>query len=142
MSGVVGSSILVSGTLNARQATFTSWFDDSAGGDSNGDGGQTRDYVFVGDLVRANVALATHTYCGPMNFGTGIETDVNELFGHIAAAAGAKQPAEHGPAKPGEQRRSVISPALAGEVIGWRPETPLAEGISQTVDFFRSKAAA
>lgn len=107
----------------------------------NGDGKQTRDYVFVGDLVRANVALATHAYVGPMNFGTGIETDVNQLFGHIRAACGVEAPEHHGPGKPGEQKRSVISPRLAGEVIGWRPEVGLAEGIGKTVAFFRDKLA-
>jgi UDP-glucose 4-epimerase len=107
----------------------------------NGDGKQTRDYVYVGDLVRANVALATHPYVGPMNFGTGIETDVNQLFGHIRAACGVEAPETHGPGKPGEQKRSVISPRLAGEVIGWRPEVELAEGIGKTVAFFRDKLA-
>lgn len=108
----------------------------------NGDGKQTRDYVFVGDLVRANVALAQHDYVGPLNFGTGIETDVNQLFGHIRDACGVDVPEQHGPAKPGEQRRSVISPALAGKVIGWRPEVTLADGIRRTVDFFRERLAA
>lgn len=105
----------------------------------NGDGKQTRDYVFVGDLVRANVALATHAYCGPLNFGTGIETDVNQLFAAIRGACGSDAPEQHGPGKPGEQKRSVISPALAAQVIGWRPEVALKEGIATTVDFFRQK---
>jgi UDP-glucose 4-epimerase len=108
----------------------------------NGDGKQTRDYVFVGDLVRANVALATDAYVGPMNFGTGIETDVNQLFGHIRTACGVDAPEQHGEAKPGEQKRSVISPALAGKVIGWRPEVALADGIATTVDFFRQATSA
>jgi UDP-glucose 4-epimerase len=108
----------------------------------NGDGKQTRDYVYVGDLVRANLALATHAYCGPMNFGTGVETDVNELFRQVRAACGSDAPDQHGPAKPGEQRRSVIAPALAGKVLGWRPEVSLADGIAKTVAFFRDKRAA
>jgi UDP-glucose 4-epimerase len=107
----------------------------------NGDGKQTRDYVYVGDLVRANVALATHAYCGPMNFGTGIETDVNRLFAHIRTACGVDAPEQHGPAKPGEQKRSVISPRLAEQVLGWRPEVGLAQGIESTVAFFRNKLA-
>jgi len=107
----------------------------------NGDGKQTRDYVYVGDLVRANVALASHAYCGPMNFGTGIETDVNELFRHVRAACGVDAPEQHGPAKPGEQKRSVISAKLAEKVIGWRPEVPLDQGIKSTVAFFRDKLA-
>jgi UDP-glucose 4-epimerase len=107
----------------------------------NGDGTQTRDYVYVGDLVRANVALANHPYCGPMNFGTGIETDVNEIFRHIRKACGVDAPEQHGPAKPGEQKRSVISPKLAEQVLGWRPEVKLADGIEKTVAFFREKLA-
>jgi UDP-glucose 4-epimerase len=105
----------------------------------NGDGGQTRDYVFVADLVRANLALISSTYCGPLNFGTGIETDVNRLHQLIAKACGqGDAAANRGPAKAGEQRRSVISPSKAGEVLGWRPEVTLESGIPQTVDFFRS----
>ncbi|HZR83723.1 MAG TPA: NAD-dependent epimerase/dehydratase family protein [Candidatus Binatia bacterium] len=104
----------------------------------NGDGKQTRDYVYVGDLVRANVALLDHPFTGPLNFGTGIETDVNEIFQLVREAVGADVPERHGPAKPGEQRRSVISPRRAQEVLGWKPEVPLGEGLRRTVDFFRS----
>jgi UDP-glucose 4-epimerase len=107
----------------------------------NGDGKQTRDYVYVGDLVRANLALAGHSYCGPMNFGTGVETDVNEIFHHVRRACGSEAPEKHGPAKPGEQRRSVISPKLAEKILGWRPEVPLDQGIAKTVAFFRDRAA-
>ncbi|HEY8517961.1 MAG TPA: NAD-dependent epimerase/dehydratase family protein [Candidatus Binatia bacterium] len=107
----------------------------------NGDGKQTRDYVYVGDLVRANLALATHSYCGPMNFGTGIETDVNTLFHELRELCGADVPEQHGPAKPGEQRRSVISPKLAEQVLGWRPEVTLREGLARTVEYFREKRA-
>ena len=105
----------------------------------NGDGKQTRDYVFVGDIVRANVKLAVSDWSGSLNLGTGIETDVNQLYAGICEACGADVPAEHGPAKPGEQSRSAISPALAGEVIGWRPETSLADGLRQTAEFFRHR---
>jgi len=107
----------------------------------NGDGRQTRDYVFVEDLVRANLALLTSPYCGPMNFGTGIETDVNRLFALLCEACGVSVPERHGPAKPGEQRRSVISPRLAGEVIGWRPAVDLPAGLARTVEFFRARRA-
>jgi UDP-glucose 4-epimerase len=88
----------------------------------HGDGHQTRDYVYVGDVVRANLALAEHSFNGPLNFGTGIETDVCRLFELIAAACGSSVRAGHGPAKPGEQRRSVISPALAKrKPARWEP---------------------
>jgi UDP-glucose 4-epimerase len=104
----------------------------------HGDGRQSRDYVFVGDVVRANLALLDHSFNGPMNFGTGIETDVCQLYAQIASACGVTTPAQHGPGKPGEQRRSVISPALAGRVLGWEPRTTLRDGIAETVAFFRS----
>ena len=105
----------------------------------NGDGKQTRDYVYVGDLVRANLALVGSAYCGPLNFGTGVETDVNRLFGLLCKACGVSVPERHGPAKPGEQRRSSISPRLAAELIGWRPEVDLPTGLARTVEFFRAR---
>ncbi len=105
----------------------------------NGDGKQTRDYVYVGDLVRANLALVGSDYCGPLNFGTGVETDVNRLFGLLCKACGVSVPERHGPAKPGEQRRSSISPRLAAELIGWRPEVDLPTGLARTVEFFRAR---
>jgi len=103
----------------------------------NGDGKQTRDYVFVGDLVRANLRLATHAFSGALNFGTGVETDVNTLFRMLRELSGASVPERHGAAKPGEQKRSVISPALAAELIDWRPEVSLREGLARTVEYFR-----
>ena len=73
----------------------------------NGDGTQTRDYVHVHDVVRANLA-AFDGPAGVYNIGTGVETDVNTLYRMLAAAAGVSAGAEHGPAKPGEQRRSCL----------------------------------
>jgi UDP-glucose 4-epimerase len=103
----------------------------------NGDGEQTRDYVYVGDVVRANLRLADHRFSGALNFGTGIETDVNTLFRLLRELSGSNAPERHGPAKPGEQKRSVISPALAGQVLDWRPEVSLREGLGRTVEYFR-----
>lgn len=104
----------------------------------NGDGGQTRDYVFVKDVVRANMA-ALEAEPGTYNIGTGVETTVNELYQGLADAAGVETPAEHGPAKPGEQRRSCLSPALAAEKLGWSPQTTLADGLAETVNWFRDR---
>jgi len=106
----------------------------------NGDGKQTRDYVFVGDVVQANLAALEREPCGAVNIGTGIETDVNRLAELLLQAAGSKSDVKHGPAKQGEQRRSVIDCGKAAERLGWRPSVPLAEGLRRTVDWFRPRA--
>ena len=107
----------------------------------NGDGKQTRDYVFVGDVVRANLAALERPFVGSVNIGTGIETDVTTLYAHLRVLTGSPHPAQHAPAKAGEQRRSVIAIGLAGEVLGWKPEIPLEEGLRRTVEFFRARLA-
>ncbi len=107
----------------------------------NGDGRQTRDYVFVKDVVRANLAAigrdGFHTY----NVGTGVETDVNTLFAAIHRAADCGPDAIHGPGAAGEQLRSSISSALLESELGVSVSTPLAEGIQVTADWFKDKAA-
>jgi UDP-glucose 4-epimerase len=103
----------------------------------NGDGTQTRDYVYVGDLVRANLAALDSDFVGAVNLGTGIETDVNAIFRLLARLCDSSAPECHGPAKPGEQRRSVIDNGLARRVLGWQPQVSLEEGLRQTVSFFR-----
>ena len=103
----------------------------------NGDGKQTRDYVFVKDVARANLAVLQTDYCGPINIGTSIETDVNQLFQHLRTLTNSAFPEQHGPTKPGEQRRSVLAWSRAREVLGWSPMIGLEEGLRQTVEFFR-----
>jgi len=103
----------------------------------NGTGEQTRDYVYVGDVARANVlALESETPPGAYNVGTGVETDVNRLYELLLEASGKDLPPEHGPGKPGEQSRSSVSPARAGDTFGWRPEMDLAAGLRETLRFF------
>lgn len=102
-----------------------------------GDGKQTRDYVYVGDVARANRLALESTFVGALNIGTGIETDVVTLHRAIAEIAGSSQPPVFGPARPGEQRRSCIDPSLAGTAIGWRPEVQLPQGLQTTVEYFR-----
>jgi UDP-glucose 4-epimerase len=104
-----------------------------------GDGKQTRDYVFAGDVARANLLAAEKRFDGPLNVGTGVETDVNVLYGHLARAAGVSRPPEYGPARLGEQKRSCISPAAAGRALGWRPEVALADGLARTLEWFGAK---
>ena len=107
----------------------------------NGDGTQTRDYVYVGDVVRANLLALEREPCGAVNIGTGIETDVNRLAALLLQVSGARSEVRHGPAKAGEQRRSVIDCRLAAQKLGWRPEVSLEEGLRRTVEFFRTRAA-
>ena len=103
----------------------------------NGDGMQTRDYVFVGDVVRANLAALGSAYVGPVNIGTGIETDVVTICRLLRQGLGAKVEAVHGPAKLGEQRRSCLEISLAHRVLGWKPEVALKAGLDKTIDYCR-----
>ena len=105
-----------------------------------GDGGQTRDFVFGPDVARANLLAFEKDYVGAVNIGTGIETDINRLFTLLAQAAGSNIQATHAPGKPGEQRRSCIDASLARKVLGWEPTVGIADGLRQTVEFFRAKA--
>jgi UDP-glucose 4-epimerase len=106
----------------------------------NGDGGQTRDYVYVKDVVQANMLAFESDAEGPFNVGTGIETDVNRLYSLIRERTGYKGGNEHGPAKAGEQYRSVLDCARIKRGLGWEPRFRLEEGLKETVEFFRNKA--
>jgi UDP-glucose 4-epimerase len=103
----------------------------------NGDGEQTRDYVHVHDVVRANLA-AVDGPPGVYNIGTGVETDVNTLYRMLAEASGVGTAAEHGPSKPGEQRRSCLDTTAAREHLGWNATVTFADGVQSTVDYFRT----
>ncbi len=103
----------------------------------NGSGEQTRDYVYVGDVARANVlALEGEAPNGAYNVGTGIETSVNELYEILLEASGKELPPKHGPAKPGEQLRSSVDPSKAARFLKWRPEVDLTTGLKETLRFF------
>ncbi|HEY2524139.1 MAG TPA: NAD-dependent epimerase/dehydratase family protein [Candidatus Binataceae bacterium] len=106
-----------------------------------GDGKQTRDYVFVADVVRANVAAVASAASGPFNIGTGIETNVNQLYATLAKSAATSRAPEYGPPRPGEQMRSVILPARAQKELGWRPQVELADGLAQTLRYFSERAS-
>jgi UDP-glucose 4-epimerase len=104
----------------------------------NGDGLQSRDYVFVSDVVRANIMVSGATGFQVFNIGTGRETDVNQIFHGVRAAVGSACPEKHGEAKKGEQRRSVLSHDRIRKAFGWQPMVTLEEGLRTTVDFFRT----
>lgn len=106
----------------------------------NGDGGQTRDYTYVEDVAAANLKALEHPdITGPVNICTGVETSVNDLYRALVGAAGSTVAAQHGPARPGEQRRSCLSPGRAGRVLGWKPTVSLAEGLGRTFRFFQKE---
>jgi UDP-glucose 4-epimerase len=105
----------------------------------NGGGKQTRDYVFVGDVVRANVLALSCKGSNIFNIGTGIETDVNQLFQTLREWLNPACQELHGPAKQGEQLRSVISSQKIKKELGWVPQIGLSEGLRQTAEFFKRK---
>jgi UDP-glucose 4-epimerase len=106
-----------------------------------GDGSQTRDFVFGKDVARANYLAFEREFVGPVNIGTGIETDINRVYQLLARAAGVARPAIHADAKPGEQKRSCIDPSLAKRALGWSPTVSLEEGLPQTMAYFKSSAS-
>lgn len=102
-----------------------------------GDGSQTRDYVYVGDVARANV-LALDSKSGSYNIGTGVETSVNELVSELGVASGQVFNTEHAEARAGEVQRISLGADLAEEVLGWEPRVFLDEGIRNTWEWFRA----
>jgi len=96
-----------------------------------GDGTQTRDYVYVGDVVSATLAAAAHPG-GVLNVGTGVETSVLELYERIQRAAGVEHEPEFADARPGELQRSVLDASLAKRELDWEPQRTLDEGLAET----------
>lgn len=104
----------------------------------NGDGSQTRDYVYVGDVVRANVAATTSPHIGVVNIGTGIETDVLTICRILRAAVHSSVVPEHAAAKVGEQLRSCLDANLAFKLFDWQAEMPLEQGLKETAQFYQT----
>jgi len=111
----------------------------------NGDGGQTRDYTYVGDVVQAVLlaaALRVEDRLPILNIGTGLETSVTDLVTILQAIVGRPLRFQHGPAKPGEQRRSALDAGLAQRVLVWRPTVDVRAGLERTLAWFRQCAGA
>lgn len=102
----------------------------------NGDGKQTRDFVYVSDVVQANLAAVGHRDSAVVNIGTGVETDVNTVFSILAGAAANAVTPVYGPPKKGEQTRSVLDSTLARQVLGWEPSTDIKDGLRKTFAYF------
>ena len=111
-----------------------------------GDGKQTRDYVYVGDVARANLLAATRSLpaigaldARAFNVGTSVETDVVELARLLREIAGTNVEAKHAPERPGEQKRSAVDTRKAQRVLGWQPTMSLREGLTETYRYFAAR---
>jgi len=105
----------------------------------NGDGKQTRDYTFVGDVVQANLLALSYNGSAIYNIGTGVESDVNKLFFELRSHLHPTCLEQHAPPKAGEQQRSVISSKKIERELGWRPLVQLDEGLQITAEYFQKK---
>ncbi len=105
-----------------------------------GDGAVIRDYVFVGDVVDANVRALDRGENIAVNIGTGIPTNVSQLYAAIQTSMQNNTPAQHGPPRRGDLQANYLNAALAGKILGWKPGTSLAEGIARTYEYFKNQA--
>ncbi len=103
----------------------------------NGDGKQTRDYVYVSDVVRAIKLAANRSYVGIINIGTGKQVSVNTLFRKMRSVIGVDMPERHAPGKAGEVPRSALDIRLAYRKLGWKPKVGFDEGLKKTVEWFK-----
>ena len=103
----------------------------------HGDGNQTRDYVFVDDVVHAFSLSAERGDGRLVNIGTGLETSVNGLYRMMAEIIGFTGEPAHGPARPGDLRRNALDISIADEVLDWRPWTHVQDGLGETVAYLR-----
>lgn len=104
-----------------------------------GDGRQTRDFVYVADVVRAFLVAMKPGVTGIYNIGTGRETTIDGLYRHVARAAGSSIAPIYGSPQAGEELRSAVDARLAAKVLGWRPQVSLEAGIKKTVAWFKRK---
>lgn len=107
----------------------------------DGDGEQKKDYLYVGDVARANLLALDRGSAGTYNIGSGAGTSVNQLYAALQRATGSTKPPHHGPPRPGDVRNFWLDCTLAREELGWEPTTSLAEGIGLTVDAMRAAVA-
>lgn len=104
-----------------------------------GDGSQTRDYVYVGDVSDAYLKAVEAGDGAFLNVGTGVETSVVEVYDAIAAAIGFSDKPIFDEPKPGDVQRSVVDPSRAKKALGWEAWTSLEEGLERTVEWYRSQ---
>jgi UDP-glucose 4-epimerase len=104
-----------------------------------GDGEQTRDYIYVGDVANAVENAVSKKISGIYNIGTAVETSVNTLYTMISSILGSNAVPLEGPARAGEQKRSSISPKKAKEVFNWEPKVTIGQGLKETASWFKAK---
>ena len=102
----------------------------------NGDGKYIRDYVFVRDVARANFLATMITGDLAVNIGTGVPTDVNQLYAALRKVTGVDLEPEYGPARPGDLRENLLDNTLAGQLLGWSPRFSLEQGLAETHRYF------
>lgn len=105
--------------------------------DITGDGEQTRDFVYVADVVSANLAALNSDKPGVYNIGTGQETNINEIARLMKELSRSQSEIKHGPKKPGEQMLSCLDPTLAKSKLGWAPKINIEEGLGKTITYFK-----
>jgi UDP-glucose 4-epimerase len=101
------------------------------------DGDQTRDYVYVGDVARANLLALETADQERLCIGTGVETSVNDLYRGLATLTGFEAPIDRRPRRPGDPRANRFNAARAAERLGWRPEVSFDEGLRRTVEWLK-----
>jgi UDP-glucose 4-epimerase len=106
-----------------------------------GDGAQTRDFTYVGDVVAANVRGLNSTVTGALNVGTGRETAIGDLVRRLCELAGYRGEPEREPLPPGEVARSALDNSLAAERLGWSPAVSLDDGLARTLKSFRTQVS-
>lgn len=129
-NGEAGVVAIFARRFLARQAVTIFW-----------DGDQTRDYVYVGDVARANLLALTTADQERLCIGTGVETSVNDLYRGLESLTGFAAPIDRQPRRPGDPRANRFDPSRAAERLGWRPEVPFAEGLRRTVAWFQERFA-
>ncbi|MCL5038029.1 MAG: NAD-dependent epimerase/dehydratase family protein [Chloroflexi bacterium] len=104
-----------------------------------GDGEQTRDYVYVGDIAGANLLALDRASGLTMNIGTGVQTSVNRIFSVLTGIMGVDTESVYEAVRPGEVMHIALDARLAGEKLGWKPAVALEDGLQKTLEFFRSR---
>ena len=102
------------------------------------DGEQTRDYVFVRDVARANLLALNAADNDIVCVGSGLATSVNTIYRGLAALTGVETPIERLPRRPGDPRDSLFNPAYAAQILNWQPEVLFQEGLRTTLEWFQA----